>query len=292
MKKKIIKIICFVLFALLILWSIMYFTDYTRCKSLKNPIFAVPSMTDSYGDGVVWDGLGYSIMMFKSSDGSTGERYTEELSLSLFKSGVIRVLYNDGEIEVKKLNWSSGINFPWQRRSKPKVSESEGFYNLFGIDKSVIERNLDLGEVVPEIDGHQEIYSYICDENKKAITQKDLIFYNDVLMGTQFRFDDVEKAYYHCKELRVNLEHAFGEKTTYPSMTLTNKECFDNIGSASQLKEKYVYYEDWTPEIDKDVLQIEKMMDGRAYSRIDIRFELSVLSEDNATVSVRYVALP
>ena len=37
---------------------------------------------------------------------------------------------------------------------------------------------------------------------------------------------------------------------------------------------------------------IDKMLDGKDYSRIDIHFELSVIDANNATVSVRYIALP
>ena len=37
---------------------------------------------------------------------------------------------------------------------------------------------------------------------------------------------------------------------------------------------------------------IDKMLSGKDYSRIDIHFELSVIGANKATVSVRYVAIP
>lgn len=56
---------------------------------------------------------------------------------------------------------------------------------------------------------------------------------------------------------------------------------------------KYKYYENWNAVFDNDKQEnIDKMMNGKDYSRIDIHFELSVMDENKATVSVRYIAPP
>ena len=76
-------------------------------------------------------------------------------------------------------------------------------------------------------------------------------------------------------------------------MVQTNKEYFDNIKDVSELKSQYKYYENWNAVFDNDKQEnIDKMMNGKDYSRIDIHFELSVIGANKATVSVRYVAIP
>ena len=76
-------------------------------------------------------------------------------------------------------------------------------------------------------------------------------------------------------------------------MVQTNKDYFDNVKNVSELKSQYTYYEDWKAAFDYQKKEnIDKMLDGKDYSRIDIHFELSVIDANNATVSVRYVALP
>ena len=52
----------------------------------------------------------------------------------------------------------------------------------------------------------------------------------------------------------------------------------------SELKSQYTYYEDWKAAFDYQKKEnIDKMLDGKDYSRIDIHFELSVIDANNAT---------
>ena len=68
---------------------------------------------------------------------------------------------------------------------------------------------------------------------------------------------------------------------------------FDNIKDVSELKNQYTYYEEWKAVFEgKKQENINKMLEGKEYSRIDIRFELSVVNENKAILSVRYIALP
>jgi len=76
-------------------------------------------------------------------------------------------------------------------------------------------------------------------------------------------------------------------------MAQTNKDYFDSIKSVSELKPGVTYYEDWTAVFDynkKD--NLEKMLEGKKYSRTDIRFELKIVDENKAIVSTRIIAIP
>ena len=85
----------------------------------------------------------------------------------------------------------------------------------------------------------------------------------------------------------------FGQKATYPGMVQTNKDYFDNVKGVPELKNQYTYYEDWNAVFEGQKQEnIEKMLAGRDYSRIELHFVLSVLDENKAIVSARYIALP
>lgn len=120
-----------------------------------------------------------------------------------------------------------------------------------------------------------------------------LIFYNGVVAGFEYEYNNLKAAYDFAKHLTKELEITFGEKTTYPGMVQTNKDFFDNIKDVSELKAQYIYYEDWTAVFDEEKQKnIDKMLDNKSYSRIDIHFELLIINANKATVSVRYAAMP
>ena len=129
--------------------------------------------------------------------------------------------------------------------------------------------------------------------NKNDVKVMNMILYNGVVAGFEYEYDNLQAAYDYATHLRKDLELTFGEKSTYPGMVQTNKDYFDNVKNVSELKSQYTYYEDWKSAFDYQKKEnIDKMLDGKDYSRIDIHFGLSVIDANNATVSVRYVALP
>lgn len=72
-KKKSIKIAVIALCTLLILWCAMFFTDYVRCGSLKEPIFVIAAgeTADDGGSGTC-RGLGYRVEIEKHIDAEYG----------------------------------------------------------------------------------------------------------------------------------------------------------------------------------------------------------------------------
>lgn len=175
---------------------------------------------------------------------------------------------------------------------KDADDSNEKLYTLLGKDKEELQSMIDPDDgwssTVME---SQETYSAVSGVGNSKL--EELVFYNDVFGGYTFYFDSIENAYDFAKEQRNGLESEFGEKTTYPGVETDNKDYFDNIANASQLKEQYIYYEDWTETVDDENReQINKMLGNRAYSRIDVRLELYVLTKNEASVSVKYKALP
>ena len=72
------------------------------------------------------------------------------------------------------------------------------------------------------------------------------------------------------------------------------KEYVDNLYASKSRKTNHVkksYLANY--DIDEEDFHLDvRLLDGKDYSRIDIHFELSVIDANNATVSVKYVALP
>ena len=62
MKKTIIS----VLFLLTVLWIIIFFTDYIRCRNFKEPIFVVAGVTADDGGSGIYYGLGYKVKIQKT----------------------------------------------------------------------------------------------------------------------------------------------------------------------------------------------------------------------------------
>lgn len=145
--------------------------------------------------------------------------------------------------------------------------------------------------VTPNVFGEQTTYTeYVNGNDVKVIN---MILYNDVVTGFEYEYDNLQAAYDFAKYLRKDLELTFGNKTTYPETVQIGKDYFDTINDISELKAQYIYYEDWKAAFDGEKQNnIDKMLSGKDYSRIDIHFELSVIGANKATVSVRCVAIP
>lgn len=73
MQKKTSRIFLVVICAFVVLWGIMFVTDYARCSSLREPIFVVSKgvSADDGGSGT-YQGLGYTVSVEKYIDAEYG----------------------------------------------------------------------------------------------------------------------------------------------------------------------------------------------------------------------------
>lgn len=262
--KKFIKGFLIAFVGICIMWSAMVIIDYNRSKNLKAPIFAVSINLDQYGAGY-YNGIGYDVVAV-SGTFNGDEHILYDMRFALFGRGKggKKTLYD---------NYRHNLG-------------------LLGMDKESVINYLDALEfITPDVSGNQEIYTeYVNGNDVKAMN---LIFYNDIVAGFEYEYHNLEAAYDFANFLRQDLEMTFGEKSTYPGVIQTDKDYFDNVNDISDLKKQYTYYEDWHAIFDYQKEEnINKMLADKNCSRIDVRFELSVIDENKATVSARYVALP
>lgn len=259
--KKNIKISIAVLTAICLLWSLIVITDYIRCKNFQEPIFTLSTSRDQNGNGY-YKCLGYEISSIaREFNGNQFIKY--DMKFDLFGKGRAfkKTIYDN-------YRHNSG---------------------LIGSDKETVLNYLEaLKYVTPDVSGSQETYTEYVKEN--GIESMDMILYNGIVAGFTYEYYDLKVAYDFATHLRKDLELTFGEKTTYPGMIQTGKDYFDNIKNVSELKILNTYYEDWSFNHNKKE-NIDKMLSGKKYSRTDIRFELSVIDKNKATVSVRIIAL-
>lgn len=170
------------------------------------------------------------------------------------------------------------------------TEDSNNFENLtqlLGMEKADIARKIELTN--PQQNISEEIYTISHTLNNQPCTIK-LVFYNEVCTRFSYEFDNTELAYSHARKVRSDLEAKFGPKTTYPGIVLKERDFFDNITDVSQLQELWTYYEDFTAEASSALE--EKAMNGREYSRIDVRMELRILPQNKSSIHVRYIAIP
>ena len=264
MKKKVIRNIIITIVGLCLIWSAMVITDYVRCKYFKEPIFTIGTNRDQNGNGY-YKCIGYEIRsVAREFNGNEFVKYDMQFSLFGRGRGIKKTIYD---------NYRHNLG-------------------LLGSDKETVLNYLEaLKFVTPDVSGNQETYTeYVNGNDVKVIN---MILYNGIVAGFEYEYDNLQAAYDFATHLRKDLELTFGEKSTYPGIVQTNKDYFDNVKNVSELKSQYTYYEDWKAAFDYQKKEnIDKMLDGKDYSRIDIHFELSVIDANNATVSVRYIALP
>ncbi len=186
-----------------------------------------------------------------------------------------------------------------QTKTVTDVEHTIGFYNLFGESIEIVTKNIDFGDVQGVTKGEQTIYTFDCVNNDEGFVKKQLVFYNDVLMAEETYFVDVQQAYNYAKKYRKDFELNYGEKDTYPNVSSTNADYFDNVSGVEYLKNNCVYYEDYTVEVsnsrnDNPWLndeKAEKMLGDIKYSRIDLRLELRVNNSNSASVGVKYIVI-
>lgn len=73
MKKKPAKILLIAICALVVLWGVMFTTDYIRCSSLQEPLFVIPigEIAKDGGSGT-YLGPGYTVDIKKNIDAEYG----------------------------------------------------------------------------------------------------------------------------------------------------------------------------------------------------------------------------
>ena len=64
--KKNLKILIGLILILIVLYCIIFFIDYSRCKHFKQPIFVVPGITADDGGSGTYYGLGYKVKIEKT----------------------------------------------------------------------------------------------------------------------------------------------------------------------------------------------------------------------------------
>lgn len=262
--KNTLKRFVIIIAALGVLWSVAVAIDYTRSKAMKPPIFAISSAKSQNGNAY-YDCLGYRVYSV-AREFNGKEFVVYDMRFSLFGKG------NGGRKTIYD-NYHQNLG-------------------LLGTDKEIALNYLDaLKFVTPDVSGEQTTYTeYVNGNDVKVIN---MMLYNDVVAGFEYEYDNLQAAYDFAKYLRRDLELTFGNKTTYPETVQNGKDYFDSINDISELKVQYIYYEDWKAVFDEEKQKnIDKMLSGKDYSRIDIHFELSVIGANKATVSVRYVAIP
>ena len=159
---------------------------------------------------------------------------------------------------------------------------------LFGRDKADVLDSLPLhDDLNTETEHDEERITIHSDKNGSKETT--LIFYNNVLMGVRYLFDDTQTAFAYAKEIRPEIDEVFGEKTTYPGIISSSSAYFDDISDATELQPVISYYEDWTPQTDET--QISKMLDGREAERVDARLTFTVYPENGTEIKIRYSAI-
>ena len=94
-----------------------------------------------------------------------------------------------------------------QTKHNSSVEYTVGFYNLFGEHIDVITKSTDFGDVKGVTEGKQTTYTFTCNENSESITEKQLVFYNDILMAEKVKFSNLEKAYLFAKEYRKDFKN-------------------------------------------------------------------------------------
>lgn len=83
MKNKAVKVICITVAAIIVLWGAVFFTDYMRCGSLKEPVFAIETGENQY------KGLGYEVKVERSNPNESENGKSNILSVEMWFLGRI-----------------------------------------------------------------------------------------------------------------------------------------------------------------------------------------------------------
>lgn len=261
--KKILGRGFIILLALVLLWSSAVMIDYSRSKKLKPPLFAISTAKDQNGNAY-YKSLGYSVNT--KAKAFNGRKYVVyDMQFSLFGRG----------------------------RSRNRTLYDNYHHNpgLLGMKKEEVMDYLKaLQYVTPEVSASQETYTEYIDGNDVKVIN--LIFNNGIAGGFTYEYHNLKAAYEFAQWLRKDLEMTYGEKISADS-SATEKEHFDTIKGLSDIKGFCTYFEDWPVVFDAEPQKnIDRLFEGREYSEMTIHFELKVIDENEAYVSVGYAAMP
>ena len=95
--KKSLKIVISIIAILIVLWGIIFFTDYLRCSNFKEPIFVVAGVTADDGGSGTYYGLGYKVKIEKIISAEHGPTLVrvEMYMFDKFITGAIADIHND-----------------------------------------------------------------------------------------------------------------------------------------------------------------------------------------------------
>lgn len=216
---------------------------------------------------------------------------------------IMQKLEYEDKTEYKMMNGKDETELITWRTMLEENKIKDSLLPMIAIDKEEVLGKIDLSEAQIKKTGNQE--TYCVKYNEGNIKAKHIIFYNDIFIAFVYDFDNVQNAYDAAKSLREDMDKVFGEKTTYPQMQMTYGDYFDNIKDASDLKNGFKYFEDWTlagtqqqtkyyknwkPYLDEE--QVKKIVGEKSYGRIDLTLVLEKIKEDAVSVSVKCAILP
>ena len=95
--KKSLKILISIIVILILLWGVIFFTDYSRCSNFKVPIFVVAGVTADDGGSGTYYGLGYKVKVEKTISAEYGPTLVrvEMYMFDKFITGAIADIHND-----------------------------------------------------------------------------------------------------------------------------------------------------------------------------------------------------
>ena len=83
MKSKASKVICITVAAIVVLWGAVFLTDYMRCGSLKEPVFAIETGENQY------TGLGYEVKVKRSNPNESENGKSNIISVEMWFLGKV-----------------------------------------------------------------------------------------------------------------------------------------------------------------------------------------------------------
>lgn len=70
--KKSLNILIGIVITIIVLWGIIFCTDYVRCSNFKEPIFVIANETADDGGSGIYYGLGYKVKIEKTISAEYG----------------------------------------------------------------------------------------------------------------------------------------------------------------------------------------------------------------------------
>lgn len=104
--KKVLKLIIHILLILIILWAIIFITDYIRCTKMKKmPIFVISSETADDGGSGTYYGLGYKIEVKTNISAENGLEL-ESIEMYIFNKFVTGTYAKINSLPINETNYT------------------------------------------------------------------------------------------------------------------------------------------------------------------------------------------